>query len=704
MDSKIKIRATLSLSDKTFDFCPLYSGGCLWIDDFVGAVVLDMEGLSSLPDIVPCYLNHDESALVGTMTPEIRVVDGVPQIFAHGHFEDTLSARSVLSAYKGDGVVWEGSISSNHFSRLFDMDRIPPKQSVTVNNRVFYGPLNIVRHWSLCEGSFVKKGGDVHNLAVIHAQAQTPKEKIMSEELRLFITDCGSDPDSLTPDQLAIYEKAYAQACVMRDASVSANCEDDVPPEPLDPDSTDPPSDPTPPASESDDSSVEANDSDPSSLSSSDVSDPDDPNEPSDQIVASHGRVKAHSKRRSNPVSSRYPTGKVSASAGAPNRMDVYAVAMLRNLGTFTDAQVKASGFSDDAMTEGLAKKFNGWTFRDISCEMLRHATGNIYRGTEDAFVDFFFHPAKVRAAAFSTQNPLAILSNVLNKAYYEGSQRVPSVVSKIAFRVPLNDLHDATITSYEVFGLPPDQAEDAPLKHATLVGEDYEVSIGRSGNILTLTRDMLLKNDVEGFVNATLKLGTKHQRKREKRGLQKLLSALTSPDVQHDPLICTSNGNKVTKALSLEGLDIAAAALQSMTTLGSDPDDPEFTEFPGKYLLLPPSLAATAQSLFQATNLVTNGSGTITLTNTYHRYEPLVTPYLGASAGGQGSDTGWFLLADPGEASILAETRLRGAEEPHIIPVDTKDGVIGASWATFFEYGFGLMDRRAAVYSDGTT
>lgn len=695
---RIRIQAGLNLSAKTFEFSPLYSGGCLWVDGFKGAVVLDMEGLRELPPEIPCCLEHDESAIVGTMKPEIRETNGIPQLFASGRFLETAEARNVLTAFKGEGKRWEGSVSTKPFSTLNDLEEVPRGQTVRVNRQTFHGPLNVVRRWSLCEGSFVKRGGDVRNAAIIHARLKSQqKEKKMSEELKNFIVRYGFDPDSVTPEQLVVFETLLAA----REKEISAELEGEAEKpneDEIDASGEEEENDPLPElpnGSGTEEGAAEAEDEEDQTGAGLSASEQAEDEEDLREAKA-RTRARARLKRR-NPVSRRLPAGRVSASAGAPALADVYAVAMMRNLGLFTDAQVKASGFSDDAMTEGLAKRFNGWSFRDLACEMFRNATGQVYRGTEDAFVDGFFHPSRVRAAAFSTQNPLGILSNVLNKAYYEGSLRVPSVVSKFAKKILLDNLQDAKITGYDVYGLPPDMGEDAVLKHATLVGEDYDVSIGRSGNILTLTRDMLLKNDVESFVNATLKLGMKHQRKREKRGIQKLLSGIAS-----DSTFSSANGNSISAALSLSGLDQAAAALQSMTVLGSDPLDPEFTDFSGKYLLLPPALAATAQSLFQATNLIASGSGTITLTNTYHRYEPLISSYLSTAAGSGGSDTGWFLLADPTEAAVLAETRIRGAEEPHIVSVDVKDGVIGASWATFFEYGFGLMDHRAAVYSAG--
>lgn len=706
MTSEIRIRASVDLTGKRFEFSPLYSGGTLWVNGFDHAVVLDIDGLESLPESARAHFDHDEYSIAGTFRPRIVVKDGKPQIFGEGHFENTPSAMRILEAFKQKDLRWECSIGTKNFSRLRDMEFLPAGKTAEVNRRKFVGPLGIVRRWALDEGSFVRRGGDARNTAVIHARAIEKENLSMSEELKIFITESGYDPESLTPDQMCIFEKAFARHCAVLDETTAQA--DELDPEA---DSTDVPEEVTP---EELPEALEADDADPvdevvSEAEDRAVAEDETPEKDPDEVTARKVRAKklkarkikasaVRSSRKVNPRARRMAYGRATTSCGAPDPMDVYSVAMMRNTGLFTDAQVRASAFSDDAMTEGLSRQFNGFTVKEMAIEMLRHSTGKVYRGNEDAFVDAFFYPEKVRASAYSTQNPLGILENVLNKAYYQGSQRVSSIVDKIARRFDVSNLHDATITSYSVYGLPFDQAEDGPLKNATLVPEDYEIGISRSGNVLTLTRDMLLKNEIESFVDAVIQLGTKHKRKREKRGIQKLLSAVKASSAVFN----TTHGNLITPVLGLDGLASAAAALTSTPVLGSDPTDPEASELEGKYLLVPPQLAPTAYSLFTATNLAVQTPGnTIALTNTYLQYEPLVSPYLASIYGG--SDAGWFLLADPSEAAILGETRLRGAADPHITPVPTAGNIIGKSWATFFEYGFGVMDHRAAVYSSGT-
>lgn len=706
MISEMRIRASVNLTEKRFEFSPLYSGGTLWVNGFDHAVVLDIEGLESLPNQARAHFDHDEYSIAGTFRPRIVTKDGKPQIFGDGHFENTPSALRILEAFKEKNLRWECSIGTKNFSRFRDMEFLPAGKTAEVNRRKFVGPLGIVRRWALDEGSFVRRGGDARNTAVIHARAIEKENLSMSEELKIFITESGYDPESLTPDQMCIFEKAFVRHCAIMDETAAQADE-------LDPDAD--PAEVTeeeiPPETPPDE--LDADDADPDGDAVSDAEVPADAEEETaekdpDEVTARKVRAKklkarkvrasaVLSSRKVNPRARRMGYGRVTASCGAPDPMDVYSVAMMRNTGLFTDAQVRASGFSDDAMTEGLSRQFNGFTVKEMAIEMLRHSTGKVYRGNEDAFVDAFFYPEKVKASAFSTQNPLGILENVLNKAYYQGSQRVSSIVDKIARRFDVSNLHDAKITSYSVYGLPFDQAEDGPLKNATLVPEDYEIGISRSGNVLTLTRDMLLKNEIEGFVDAVIQLGTKHKRKREKRGIQKLLSAVGAASTVFN----AAHGNAITPVLGLDGLAAAAAALMSMPVLGSDPNDAEASELEGKYLLVPPQLASTASTLFTATNLAVQTPGnTIALTNTYLQYEPLVSPYLASLYGG--SNTCWFLLADPAEAAILGETRLRGAADPHITPVPTAGNIIGKSWATFFEYGFGLMDHRAAVYSTG--
>ena len=698
---QIKVQATLRLTDKTFDFEPLYSGGCLYIDGFEMPIILDISGVKNLPEIAEARLYHEEGTLVGMIKPEIVEVEGVPQIYAHGRFESTSEAVWVIGNSKSGKIRWDCSISTETFSRGEDVDYYARGEEVTVNKKTFVGPVGVVRRWSFLEGSFVERGGDMQNHVTI--QARLFQERIkMNKKLRQFILDCKYDPDMLTKEQLVIFEKSFAVAQEKMKAAGAAAEEE--PPADLSPekdetqaqcegDETDPetpPKDETQAQCEGDETETETN---PESAYCTEKE------KAAARLKAQ--RVRAARSKMKNVVRNT-AAGRVTASVGAPSMMDVYAVALMRNLGLFTEAQVKASGFSDNAMTEGLAKRYNSFTFRELACEMIRHATGNVYRGTEDRFMEILFHPktAAVRASVFSTQNPLAILSNVLNKSYYQGITRVGSDLEKIIHRVKVDNFHESKVVSYDVYGSPDDTAPDGALARATIVGTDYTIEkLKRRGNVLVLDRDMMINNEIEGFAEIPLKLGMKHQRKRIKRGTEKLLSTVGTST------FTTANGNYITNALTLSNLDTAAAALANMEAAGSDPNDKEVTELEGKYLIVPQKLAATADSLYEATNIVAQtAGGNVALSNRRNRFEVLVLTYMGTGLSTNGSDTSWFLHADPAEAAVLAEARLRGAEEARIQSVPLPMDYIGAAWQTYFEYAFGLMDPRAAVYSTGAS
>lgn len=623
------------------------------------------------------------------------MVDGKPQIFAEGHFLDTYSALQVLQEYRGKNTRWECSIASEPFDRDRDVEYIGKNQKINVNRRDFIGPLAVVRRWSLQEGSFVNHGGDARNAVIIHARAVERKNLKMDPNLKKFIEEAGYDPEALTLDQMCIFEKSYAlyqKRLEEKPAEAEEAAEE----------STEKPTDEQSEAEAEETDETEKKEEENTSDSSSEgavESECGDPEDKQDQTKAKAKaqRVRAHS--RTNSRASQMGKGQVRASMGSPNPLDVYSVAILRNLG-ISENQVKAAGFSNNAICEGLAKRFNGFSVKAMALEMIRQATGQIYQGTEDGFVEAFFRPQTVRANAYSTQNPLGILSNVLNIVYLQGIQRVEDAVSKISKRQDVKNFHDAKFTQYEVYGLPEETAEDGPLKHATIVGEDYDIAMTMTGSRLTLTRKALINDTVEGFVDIVMKQGIKHQRKRQRRGMRKLMDALTG-----DSTFSIANGNKITAALSIAGLDAASAALRLQTALGSDPDEKEALELDGKYLLIPPHLAGTANKLFQETNIIPGPDGSSSVfNNTFYKFQPIVSSYISSGFHTNGSNTGWFLLADPQELPILGETRLQGASEPHITQVQPPEGVIGASWATFFEYGFGILDHRAAVYSDGTT
>ena len=703
----VKVQARLSVAGKKFTFQPLYSGGVLYLSNFDTGLVLDIADMSELPEKVKVCFDHDDQRIVGWMRPKIVEIDGKKQIRAEGEFTENADALRILQSQKS-GQVWECSIATNHFNRFKDTVYVPAKSSVSVNGRTFFSPVRILKKWPIDEGSFVKKGGDAFNQVAIHARfsLKTKGKNEMSKELKAFITSAGFNPDEVSEEAVVIWEHAFAEH--LKQMQAVQNAETDGETDAEADGETDGETDAEADGEADGETDAEADGE--TDAEADGETDAETEEEKPSTISAAKSRAKAKAKARAragmkakaglNPRAKKMKAGQVKASfarSGAPKAEDVFKAAALRNAGILTDDQVKASlKCSDAVMSEALSRHYDGLSVQELAREMARQKTGRIYHGTEDDFVAMFFGLDQAKAS-FSTIAPIGLLENILNIIYYESSRRVNPIIDKIAKRVRVKNFHDAKVSSYDVYGLPAEVSAEGRLPHAAIVGEDRDVPITRKGQIITFTRDDLVNNVTEGFMEIVAKFGVKQGRGRHKRGIKKLLEAVS--DVE---MFSTTIGNKLTTKLSVDGLNLASAALAQMETQGSDPDDPDCTEFEGKYLLVPETMAGTAADLFNSMNLVDSEAGqTISLRHRHLQYVPLSTAYLTQRYGG--TDTGWFLLADPAEAAILAEARLIGAEEPHISQVPTEPGIIGRSWQTYFEYGFGILDRRAAVYSDGS-
>lgn len=699
----IRCQARLKIAGKKFRFHPLYSGGVLFIQNFENGLILDIGKLKKLPPKVKVCFDHDLDRIVGWMKPRIVSRNGQLEIAAEGEFEETSDALRILQEQK-QGKVWECSISTAPFNRFRDTDVYGKGESVKVNGKTFYGPIRVLRDWELEEGSFVTKGGDAWNDVTIQARfLKTKGRKEMSEDLRQFILDAGMDPDAQTPEQILIWEQAYAESCRRAAANDSAEAEGGEEEKAPEEENAQAEGDPE----EEENAQAEGEPEEEENAQAEGDPDEDPPEEKKEEQSTAGAKAKAKAKGKAgtkakvkvNARAAKMRPGKVSRSVGAPKMEDIFKAVLLRNSGRFSEDRVKASlKTSDNVMSEALSSRFDGMSVKEMACAMLKQTTGREFRGTENDFVAAFFGFDRARAS-FSTMPPIALLENVLNVIYYETSRRVNPVLDQIVRKQMVKNFHDVKVASYDIYGLPPEQAENGRLTHATIIGEERDVSMSRKGNILTLTRDALINDQADAFLEVVAKLGLKHGRGRVKNGFKKILDALSDTSVFSETI-----GNRITAPLSINGLDAASHALAQMETQGSDPDDPDFTEFEGKFLLVPSTLAGTASQLFQAMNLVGTDAGTtLALTENYHQYIPLQSVYLDKGAHANGSSTGWFLLADPAEAALVVETRLSGASEPHIMEVPTESGIIGRSWATYFEYGFGILDHRAAVYSTGT-
>lgn len=158
-----------------------------------------------------------------------------------------------------------------------------------------------------------------------------------------------------------------------------------------------------------------------------------------------------------------------------------------------------------------------------------------------------------------------------------------------------------------------------------------------------------------------------------------------------------SGNHNKITKTLTTAGLTAAKKAFRALKD-----ENGEFVNITPQYLLVPPALEDAAWALFYWAWAGENN----TKANVHKgKYQIITDAYLGADGGFTGaSDTGWFMIGDPGRYPLGEYAVLQGYGTPRIVETwyDHKDGINLRAKGTVGFHGY--TTKLPAVYSDGTT
>ena len=160
----IELNAAFCAPEKTGElrvkFSPLYSGGECDVDGFDGPAVADIETLE-LDSDPPALVDHEPDWIAGRLENiEIKKdEEGRSYIDCEAVIGGTPYAKAVQAYFSGGPVALKPSIGIKRI-RDYNIEYYGPGETVQVNGRTFRGPVNIIRHGHLSEGSFVTQAGD----------------------------------------------------------------------------------------------------------------------------------------------------------------------------------------------------------------------------------------------------------------------------------------------------------------------------------------------------------------------------------------------------------------------------------------------------------------------------------------------------------------------------------------------------------------
>lgn len=302
----------------------------------------------------------------------------------------------------------------------------------------------------------------------------------------------------------------------------------------------------------------------------------------------------------------------------------------------------------------------------------------------------------EVVAAAFtqSTSDFPVLLENTMHKALQSAYATAALTWNRFCATGSVSDFRAHNRYRLGSFGTLDAKNELGEFTNKTIPdGEKASITAGTKGNIINLSREAIINDDLGAFVGLAAMLGRAAGRTVEADvyALLALNGGLGPVMPDGDTLFHANHGNLTTAAaISMAALDLDRVAMASqMDVSGND-----YLDLRPAVLLVPLALGGTARSINEAQYDpdTANKLQKPNIVNGLFR-DIVDTPRM--------TGTRRYLFADASEAPVLEVAFLDGAQEPYLELQNGFD-VDGSRWKVRLDYGVAAVDYRGAVTNAG--
>jgi hypothetical protein len=304
--------------------------------------------------------------------------------------------------------------------------------------------------------------------------------------------------------------------------------------------------------------------------------------------------------------------------------------------------------------------------------------------------VDAFAPIARVSEADVTTATFSYLLGISMNKRLLHDYQAWPAEWKRFCSEVPIRDFKQQERVRLGAFGSLPVVNEDTAYATVTLSDAAASYTASKRGNIVTITRETIINDDLHAIRQIPTKLA--------------VAAAYTLAEFVYSFLSGNGtiyDGNALFDAANhnnLGGMALASSAVQAGVTAMR-----EQTNLAGKriglrprYLIVPPELEFTGLVIVKSAGLPGTNNNDVNPMMGYMQL--IVSPQLPAA--GTPSNSAWYLAADPAEVETIEIGYVGGQVNPALFLQDnplyglnfTQDSV---SYKVRHEYGGAVMDWR---------
>lgn len=224
--------------------------------------------------------------------------------------------------------------------------------------------------------------------------------------------------------------------------------------------------------------------------------------------------------------------------------------------------------------------------------------------------------------------------------------------------------------------------------------GERATISALTKGNIINISRETIIDDDLGAFTGLALNLGRAAKRTVEADVYAALaLNSGAGPTLEDgNPLFHSSHGNiagvaAVPTVASFEAARVQLAAQKDVSG--------------NEFLALQPAIWLGPDSLVGQAKVVVNSTYDPDATNKLQRAN-IANGMVGTIVGTPRlSSTPWYFFADPGAAPVLEVAFLDGNDTPYL-ELESAFNTDGARWKVRLDYGVAGIDFRGAIKNAG--
>lgn len=700
-----------------------YTGGMLNLSNWQHPLIIDLEGISTLNSSPPALYGHNDEIddAVGYLT---KVTATASDLLVEGVLTPTcLGDRACKIIQKAaKGYRWQVSVGCDVVAKEF----VPDGQTVVVNSRTFRGPVFVARQSVLSEASFVVLGADERTSARIAARKSGGRNssavKAGTMSFEDWLKSLGMDPATMSAEQLALFKTVYEKMQAAQEGggeSAEGEGEDDeegVEGEGEDTDTEDEEESEVPARSRSRKAkagrvvtpvargvSVMAKKKAAEYRRIAAL----------ESVCAKHPKILARALERNWSVekaelevvrASRAPVP-APATGAAPDKPKVVEAALLLSVGMQESHVGKL--FDENTMHEAVSARNRGVSIHTVMDDIIL-ASGQVYRGSRktEAFVKATVQAERTIQAAgnFTGVSFVGLLENVAEKSLKVSYLSAEVTWPLFCYKSSNVDFKPTSRVRLDSRGAFQKVGPDGELKHAGLADAKFSTTLETWGTIIALTRQMMINDDLNSFLELPTLLGRMGSISIEEEVYKLLLS--NAGNFYH-----ASNGNLLTGAEFALSIAAITAAEEKFANLVDKNGKPILAT--PKIMLVGTNNKSLAESIYKEGTVVATTTADKPLTaNNPHagKFQVVSSPYLNnvlikdraGKAMANQSQTGWYLFADPQQVSAMVVAFLNGQQTPTIESAQTEFSTLGMQWRAYHDSGIGFEDPAGSIRVTG--